>query len=202
MKISSVGSILLGLAGLFLIADPVKFNYLFIFLCLYLLIVNIRVVNIAGILLTILVFRVIQDLLLELGDLRNNYIIYSWYIVTDLAVIVFISTRVMWSRYLEEKLFGKYDKERYVITNANQYISFIYFVYILVSFLALIEHALRHLEHFGFDLDDPITVYLYENARYIFYSFPMVKHILNALEFVAVLATVTNYMKSQKVLTV
>ncbi|UAA40449.1 hypothetical protein KIH87_08985 [Paraneptunicella aestuarii] len=92
------------------------------------------------------------------------------------------------------------DPDKYVVTNADLIVGKIYITYCIINLLALLEHSLRHLDHFGFPKDASYTVYLYENFRLIWGHYELVKHSLNIVEFMAVFSTISNYMRSERML--
>lgn len=183
-------------------SNPSNFILVFFATCLYSILVNRTHVNIVALLSILLVFKVVEFGLLELTvHTRNSYIIYSIYFLVDIPVIIAIALRVHLFRYFDYKKNGQSpEPDKYLVTNADLIVGKIYIMYCLINFLALAEHALRHLEDFGFPEDASYTVYLYENARFIWSNFAFIKHFLNVLEFIAVFGTISNYMRSERML--
>jgi hypothetical protein len=169
-------------------------------MCCYAIFENKMHINIVGLISIIMAMRVVEKLLWWLVVDANNYIIFGSYFLIDLPVILLVAFRAPLSRFIEFKRFGEFDAQRYTITNADLVIGKVYMIYCLINLLALGENALRHLDDFGFDKSADATVWLYNHARVIWSSYEYVKYMLNMIEFIAILSTVSNYMRSPRFL--
>lgn len=186
--------------ALYNISDTTIFPAIFIFTCGIVIFQNRHHANIAALILIILVMKILEMPLWYLVDKTNNYLVFSSYFLIDLPVILLVAFRVPLSRYIEYRRFGHFDKTRYTITNADLIVGKIYILYCLINLLALIENGLRHLDDFGFDSQSDTAVWLYHNARLIWNNYEYIKHGMNMVEFIAILTTASNYMRSGKVL--
>lgn len=102
---------------------------------------------------------------------------------------------------MEYRRLGKLDDpERFIVTNADLLVGKIYITYCIINLLAIVEHAFRHLDDFGFPSDAEYTIFLFNNMRVIWDYYEYVKHSLNFIEFIAVFATVSSYMRSERIL--
>lgn len=88
------------------------------------------------------------------------------------------------------------DKGKYVITNADLFLGLLYSFYFVLNLLTLFEHSLRHLDDFGLTQSE----WLYEKARFFWNNYEHIKLPLNILEFLIILSTVKNYMRSERML--
>lgn len=152
--------------------------------------------NISSTLLILAAFKLLECSLYPYIRPMGNYILYPTWLALDLAVMFLLMFKVP----LLRKLNPQADKNSYFVTRADMLLGGIYFLYLIISILALIEHILRHLDDFGASEGANYVLYLHENARYVYHAFPYIKHLLNILEFIVVWSTLTNYMRSGRVL--
>lgn len=199
---SVLGYICIATLGVAFIQSPRIFILLFLLACVYSIYQNRTFVNIVSLLLILLGVKTAELAILELiRDTKSNYLIFSSFFLVDIPAIVLIGLRVPMCRYIEYRKRGKLeDPDRFVVTNADLLVGKIYITYCIINLLALVEHAFRHLDDFGFPADAGYTVFLFENFRVIWDYYEYVKHSLNFIEFVAVFATVSNYMRSERIL--
>ena len=184
------------------IEDPQAFILTFLCACCYSIFLNRRHLNTVS-LLAILLFVKLAELAVVsfVTQTNNNYVIFSSFFLIDIPAVILTALRVPACRMIEYQATNAIkDPDIYTITNADLIVGRIYIIYCFINLLALLEHALRHLEHFGFPVDAPYTIYLYENFRLIWENYEYLKHTLNLVEFIAVLATVSNYMRSARFL--
>ena len=197
----ALGYAVIAALGVAFIQTPHIFILVFLFACCYSIFVNRAHVNIVSLLAILLLIKTAEfAILFFVTGTKSNYIIFSSFFLIDVPAIILIALRTPLCRMIEYKLTGSIkDADTYVVTNADLLVGKIYIIYCFINLLALIEHALRHLEHFGFPEDAPYTVYMYENFRLIWDNYEYLKHTLNFIEFVAVFATVSNYMRSERI---
>ncbi|MCY7294009.1 hypothetical protein [Alteromonas sp. a30] len=178
------------------------FILIFLLACIYSIYQNRYHVNIVSLLTILLGVKTAELTILKLVlDTSSSYVIFSSFFLVDIPAIVLIALRVPLCRFIEFKRRGKLeDKNRFVVTNADLLVGKIYITYCIINLLALIEHAFRHLEDFGFPADAEYTIFLYENFRVIWSYYEYVKHTLNIIEFIAVFATISSYMRSERIL--
>ena len=198
-----LGYICIAALGVAFIKIPHIFILLFIVACIYSIYQNRAFINIVSLLCILLIVKLGELAILELvRDTKSNYLIFSSFFLVDVPAIVLIGLRVPLFRYLDYWRFGKerYEPDRFAVTNADLLVGKIYITYCIINLLALAEHALRHLDDFGFPPDAQYTIYLYQNLRLIYEHYEYLKHSLNFIEFIAVFATVSNYMRSERIL--
>lgn len=198
-----LGYICIAALGVAFIQSPHIFILLFIVACLYSIYQNRAFVNIVSLLCILLGVKLGELAILEfVRDTKSNYLIFSSFFLVDIPAIILIGLRVPLCRYIDYLRSGKelYDPDRFVVTNADLLVGKIYITYCIINLLALLEHAFRHLDDFGFPPDAQYTIYLFKNLRLIYEYYEYVKHSLNIIEFIAVFATVSNYMRSERIL--
>lgn len=201
--VALLGYICIAALGVAFIGSPHVFILLFITACIYSIYQNRAFVNIVSLLCILLTVKLGELAILEfVKETKSNYLIFSSFFLVDIPAIVLIGLRVPLFRYLDYLRFGKeqYEPDRFVVTNADLLVGKIYITYVIINLLALAEHALRHLDDFGFPPDAQYTIYLYQNLRLIYEYYEYLKHSLNFIEFIAVFATVSNYMRSERIL--
>ena len=155
-------------------------------------------INIMSILAIMLLFKLIEIALVPIVWEYSNYVIYTTWFVLDLIIYFCIIFRAAIAR----KILGKERSSEICFTNADLMLACLALLHFVASLLSLIEHCLRHLDDFGLNHELSIVAWLNNNAVFIYYAYNPFKALLNCLEFAAVISTVTNYMRSARVLSV
>ncbi len=200
--VAIVGYVCIAALGVAFIQVPKMFILLFLVACIYSIYQNRAYINIVSLLLILLGAKTGELAILELvRDTKSNYLIFSSFFLVDIPAIILIGLRVPLCRYMEYRRLGKLDDpERFIVTNADLLVGKIYITYCIINLLAIVEHAFRHLDDFGFPSDAEYTIFLFNNMRVIWDYYEYVKHSLNFIEFIAVFATVSSYMRSERIL--
>jgi len=172
--------------------QPNLHSYLYVSVCLFALIYNWKIPNTASLITLLLIVKVIELTIYPLLPL-NVYIPQAFYLLLDLSVTIVIALRPAFCRYIELKVTGVCETQKYSITNADMLVGVIYFLYLFVSLLMIGEHLLRHLDHIGLEY----SAWLNEHARVIWNNHINIKMPLNILEFVAIITTTKAYMRTR-----
>lgn len=170
------------------------YNYLYTAVCIFALISNWHFPNISSLIILLLIARFLEAIIFpHLGATRDLYIIQSFYFFLDLSITIVIALRPAICRQLELRFRGKIPEGKYSITNADMLVGAIYFLYLFVALLSIGEHVLRHLDHIGLEY----SPWLNEHARVVWSNHTFIKISLNILEFVAILTTTKEYMRTR-----
>lgn len=168
---------------------------IFLFSCLLMLYINRAFINITSLIAIIGVGKLIEIIVWMKVQDSNAYVIHSFYAFLDLSISLTIAFRASLLRKIENKFYGSFDRNKYVITNADLFLGLLYSFYFLINLITLFEHSLRHLDDFGLEYSE----WLYQNARFFWSNYANIKLPLNILEFGIIIMTVQNYMRSERV---
>lgn len=149
--------------------------------------------NIYSLLLILVLLRATEICAWYCLDARNAYIVYPFHILIDSIALYAISQRNRVLAKWEFRTTGEITPHKYVYTNADYILSFIYKCYLLAAALALTEHIIRHVDDFGLPIEWAIPDLVYVHSAY-----PPVKLVLNTFEYVAILATAHRIMQSER----
>lgn len=200
--LSVLGYVCIAALAVAFMHSSMTFILIFLLACVYSIFQNRHYANIVSLLLILLSVKTAELTIMSLvAETNSNYVIFSSFFLVDVPAIILIALRVPICRYFDFKRKGVIDNgSKFVVTNADLLVGKIYITYCIINLLALVEHAFRHLEDFGFPADANYTIFLYENLRVIWENYEYIKHTLNIIEFIAVFATISNYMRSERVL--
>lgn len=168
---------------------------IFLFSCLLMLYINRAFINITSLIAIITLGKLLEISIWSFIKFSDGYVIFSFYVFLDLFIAMAIAFRVSLMRQLELKFHGEFERDKYLITNADLFLGLLYSFYFLINLLTLLEHCLRHLDDFGL----PYNEWLYQNARFFYLNYEHIKLPLNILEFGIIIMTVQNYMRSERV---
>lgn len=152
--------------------------------------------NIYSLLIILVGIRATEVLLWMFLDVRNAYIAYPTHIVLDSIALAFITYRNKILAKIEFRTTGTITPHKYIYTNADYVLSFVYTSYIFIAVLALGEHIIRHLDDFGLPKEMAIPDLVVIHGLY-----SPLKLILNTFEYFAILATSHRIMQSGRFVT-
>ena len=173
----------------FAVPSYMAYSYVYCMLCLLVWVINRGSANISSILALLLLARLLEIAIIPFFPQEAAYQQYYFsalYLALDSLMVIALTLRPALFRWLEYKILGSYDPDRFKVTQADLLLINIYLFYILIGVIMTVEYVLRHLDHIGL----PYNQWLYENVRWFWYSYEYIKGFFNILEFVALLTTI------------
>lgn len=178
-----------GIVTAFNLTSSYQLDIIFILCAVWALYSNRGILNVTSLLVILITFRAVEFLILQIGEVRNAYLFYPTQMAIDAAALYLFANRNKILRKIEYRKTGNIDVDKYIYTNGDRIMAWIYTAYLVLAVLGMTEHLIRHPDDILLPFDKN------PHIRYVYDSWEYIKGALNCIEIAAILATAESLTK-------